>query len=177
MGGNESYTCTGVTDITLPEGIKTIDYASFSGAELNTLKIPASVTSISHNTFYRVRKMPKIKVDTGNTLFTGDGHGALYSKDMTELYAVPTDADNVQGGTYTVDPRVKKIYHTAFLNYSQTNGINKIILPPHLQEIETDFPSFSQINTLEAYVMPSDADAGPYKVDNGVLFKNNTLVQ
>ncbi|WP_051076961.1 leucine-rich repeat domain-containing protein [Prevotella veroralis] len=177
VGGNETYTCTGVTDITLPEGIKTIDYASFSGAELNTLKIPASVTSISHNTFYRVRKMPKIKVDTGNTLFTDDGHGALYSKDMTELYAVPTDADNAQGGTYTVDPRVKKIYHTAFLNYSQTNGIKKIILPPHLQEIETDFPSFSQINTLEAYVMPSNADAGPYKVDNGVLFKNNTLVQ
>lgn len=108
VGGNETYTCTGVTDITLPEGIKTIDYASFSGAELNTLKIPASVTSISHNTFYRVRKMPKIKVDTGNTLFTDDGHGALYSKDMTELYAVPTDADNAQGGTYTVDPRVKK---------------------------------------------------------------------
>ena len=38
VGGNETYKCEEVTDITLPEGITEIAYGSFGGAKLKTLK-------------------------------------------------------------------------------------------------------------------------------------------
>ncbi len=41
VGGNETYKCEGVTDITLPEGVTKIAYAAFAGAKLKTLKIPS----------------------------------------------------------------------------------------------------------------------------------------
>lgn len=176
VGGNETYKCEGVTDITLPEGITEIAYGSFGGAKLKTLKIPASVTSISNNAFYRVQELPKVTVDHSNAKFCDDGHGALYSKDKVELYAVPTNADNIPNGTYTVDTAVKKIYHSAFINTSNTPGIKKIILPPHLELVEADYPSCVQLNTLEEYEMPAGA-SGHYKVIGGVLFKDNALVQ
>lgn len=176
VGGNETYKCEGVTDITLPEGITEIAYGSFGGAKLKTLKIPASVTSISNNAFYRVQELPKVTVDHSNAKFCDDGHGALYSKDKTELYAVPTNADNIPNGTYTVDTAVKKIHHSAFINTSNTPGIKKIILPPHLELVEADYPSCVQLNTLEEYEMPAGA-SGHYKVIGGVLFKDNALVQ
>ena len=176
VGGNETYKCEGVTDITLPEGVTKIAYAAFAGAKLKTLKIPSTVTDISTNAFYRVQELPKVTVDHSNAKFCDDGHGALYSKDKTELYAVPTNADNVPNGTYTVDTAVKKIHHSAFINTSNTPGIKKIILPPHLELVEADYPSCVQLNTLEEYEMPTGA-SGPYKVIGGVLFKDKALVQ
>ena len=58
VGGNETYKCEGVTDITLPEGVTKIAYAAFAGAKLKTLKIPSTVTDISTNAFYRVQELP-----------------------------------------------------------------------------------------------------------------------
>lgn len=176
VGGNEGYRCVGVTNVTLPEGITEIGISSFTGAELKTLNIPASVNKISHTAFYRVSELPKFTVASGSQDFSDDGHGALYSKDKKELYAVPTNADNVSSGTYTVNTNVEKIYHSAFMSPSTTSGIKKIILPPNLKEAEVDYPSFAQINTLEAYEMPTGG-ASPYKTENGVLFKGTTLVQ
>lgn len=176
VGGNETYKCEGVTDITLPEGVTKIAYAAFAGAKLKTLKIPSTVTDISTNAFYRVQELPKVTVEHSNAKFCDDGHGALYSKDKTELYAVPTNADNIPNGIYTVDTAVKKIHHSAFINTSNTPGIKKIILPPHLELVEADYPSFAQLNALEEYAMATGA-SGPYKVIGGVLFKDNALVQ
>lgn len=177
VGGNETYKCEGVTGITLPEGITEIAYSSFAGAKLKTLNIPASVVKISNNTFYRVQELPKITVVPSNIKFCDDGHGALYSKDKTELYAVPTEADNISSdGTYTMNVAVKKIHHAAFISNSTTSGIKKLILPPYLESAAVDFPSFAQINTLEEYAMPTGA-TGPYKVKEGVLCKMDTLVQ
>ena len=176
VGGNETYKCEGVTDITLPEGVTKIAYAAFAGAKLKTLKIPSTVTDISTNAFYRVQELPKVTVEHSNTKFCNDEYGALYSKNKAELYAVPTNADNVPNGTYTVDTAVKKIHHSAFINTSNTPGIKKIILPPHLELVEADYPSFAQLNALEEYAMATGA-SGPYKVIGGVLFKDNALVQ
>lgn len=131
VGGNEGYRCIGVTNVTLPEGITEIGISSLTGANLKTLNIPASVKKISHTAFYRVSELPKFTVASGSQDFSDDGHGALYSKDKKELYAVPTDADNVSNGTYTVNTNVEKIYHSAFMSPSTTSGIKKIILPPN----------------------------------------------
>lgn len=176
VGGNETYKCEGVTDITLPEGVTKIAYAAFAGAKLKTLKIPSTVTDISTNAFYRVQELPKVTVEHSNTKFCNDEYGALYSKNKAELYAVPTNADNIPNGIYTVDTAVKKIHHSAFINTSNTPGIKKIILPPHLELVEADYPSFAQLNALEEYAMATGA-SGPYKVIGGVLFKDKALVQ
>ena len=176
VGGNETYKCQGVTSVNLPEGITEIAYSSFTDAELETLNIPATVKTISDNTFYRVKKMPKITVASASTTFSDDGHGALYNHNKTQLYAVPTDAYMTADCTYTINPTVEEIKHSAFISFPQNTGIKKIILPPHLKKAATDYPSFAQINTLEAYEMPAGA-TGDYKVDGGVLFCKDKLVQ
>jgi len=120
--------------------------------------------------------MPKITVASASTTFSDDGHGALYNYNKTQLYAVPTDAYMTADCTYTINPAVEEIKHSAFISFPQNTGIKKIILPPHLKNAATDYPRFAQINTLEAYEMPAGA-TGDYKVDGGVLFYKDKLVQ
>lgn len=174
VGGNETFYCRNITAVTLPEGITEIAYSSFRSAYLTALNIPASVTKIADNVFYRVNKMPWITVDPGNTSFSDDGHGALYTNDKTELFAVPSNPDNLSpDGTYTVNTAVKTIHSAVFIN---TNGMKKMVLPPNLQHARTTYPSFSQTNSLEAYGI-APGGLTPYTVNAGVLFLNQALVQ
>lgn len=171
VGGNENYNCTKVTKITLPEGITEIGYGSFGGASLSEVNIPSTVETISHTAFYRVIELPKFKVASGNTKFSSDDDGCLYSYDKEDLYAVPTGINTV-GGTYTVNSNVKKIFKCAFTN---AKGVKKIVLPTNLQSVETGFPSIiaSSIE-LEAFEL-TPSSTSPFKVIDGVLFNGKTL--
>ncbi len=171
VGGNDNYSCTNITKITLPDGITEIAYGSFGGASLSEVNIPASVTTISHTAFYRVRTLPKFTVGSGSTTFAADANGCLYSHNMEDLYAVPTGVNTV-GGTYTVDSRVKNIFKSAFTN---ATGVKKIVLPANLQTVETGFPSIIASSTdLEAFELPTGGTT-PFKVIDGVLFNGTML--
>lgn len=171
VGGNENYYCTNVTKITLPEGITEIAYGSFGGASLAELNIPASVTSVSHTAFYRIKALPKFTVASGNTHFSSDADGCLYSYNKEDLYAVPTGVNTV-GGTYTVNSNVKNIFKSAFTN---AQGVKKIVLPANLQSVETGFPSIiANSSDLEEFALPSGGST-PFRVIDGVLFNGTTL--
>lgn len=171
VGGNENYNCTNITKIMLPDGITEIAYGSFGGASLSEVNIPASVTTISHTAFYRVRSLPKFTVGSGSTTFAADADGCLYSYNMEDLYAVPTGVNTV-GGTYTVDSRVRNIFKSAFTN---ATGVKKIVLPANLQTVETGFPSIIASSTdMEAFELPTGGTT-PFKVIDGVLFNGSML--
>lgn len=84
VGGNDNYSCTNITKITLPDGIMEIAYGSFGGASLSEVNIPASVTTISHTAFYRVRSLPKFTVGSGSTMFAS--HISLFFPYSKELW-------------------------------------------------------------------------------------------
>ena len=171
VGGNENYDCAHVTKIKLSEGITKINYGSFGAASLSELNIPASVTSISHTAFYRVLEFPKFTVNSGSTTFSADANGCLYSYDKKDLYAVPSNVPT-SGGTYTVNNKVERIFKCAFTN---TKGVKTIKLPNNLQDVETGFPSIIPLTKdLEMFSL-TPSSTSPFRVIDGVLFKNNTL--
>lgn len=172
MGGNENYNCgSGVTKINLPEGVTEIYGGALGGASFAEMTIPSTVSTITHTAFYRFSSLPKFTVASGNANFSSDADGCLYSKNMEDLYAVPTGV-NTTGGTYTVNSNVKNIFKCAFTN---AQGVKKIVLPANLQSVETGFPSIIPYSSeLEEFELASGGST-PYKVIEGVLFKDNTL--
>ena len=171
VGGNENYNCTNITKITLPEGITEIGYGSFGGSSLTEVNIPSTVTTISHTAFYRLRALPKFTVASSSTNFSSDQNGCLYSKNMEDLYAVPTGI-TTEHGAYTINNKVKNIFKCAFTN---AKGVKKIVLPTNLQSVETGFPSIIALSTeLEAFEL-TPSSTSPFKVIDGVLFNGKTL--
>lgn len=172
MGGNENYSCgSGVTKINLPEGVTEIYGGALGGASFAEMTIPSTVSTITHTAFYRFSSLPKFTVASGNANFSSDADGCLYSKNMEDLYAVPTGV-NTTGGTYTVNSNVKNIFKCAFTN---AQGVKKIVLPANLQSVETGYPSIiPNSSELEEFELASGGST-PYKVIEGVLFKDNTL--
>lgn len=172
VGGNEAYSCTNITKIVLPEGITAIDYGAFGGATLDELNIPASVTSISHTAFYRVKELPKFTIASGSSYFSSDDDGCLYSSDKKDLYAVPSSI-SIPGGTYTVNSSVENIFICAF---TKTKDMQTLKLPANLQSFETAYPSvIPQSLNLAAFEITSGGST-PYRVIDGVLFKDASLV-
>ena len=172
VGGSETHKCKNITKVTLPEGILKMNSACFGGAELAELHIPSTVTQISQTAFYNSKSLPKITVASSSTSFMADADGALYSKDKKDLYLVPSGIAPT-GGTYTIDPDVEHICHNAFM---KADNVTKIVLPQNLQEVESSYPSFvTNCIKLTAFEMSPSASS-PFRVIDGVLFENNTLV-
>ena len=172
IGDDGQYRCNNVTSVELPETIEQLNSGSFQGASLTSMNIPKSVKIISHSTGYLWVTSPKFNVDPDNPIFCNDEDGALYSKDMTELYAVPSSV-SLDNGTYTVNEKVIKIYYDAFLGNS---NLKKIILPKNLDFVELGYPTINNACTeLEAFEIQGGGTTR-FKTIAGVLFDGNKLI-
>ena len=165
------YRCDNVTSVKLPETIKQIGGEVFKGAKLEHINIPKSVENISSYAWAGVGRVPQHEVDVHNAKYSSDNKGALYSKEMSVLYSVPSNV-NPPSGIYTVDSRVTKITKPSFL---LVDGLKKIVLPKNLKEIEEGYPTISPTSTLEAFDIAAGGST-PFKVDGGVLFKDTVLM-
>lgn len=173
VGGTETYRCANVTKVILPETIERIKTASFVAAKLTELNIPASVKEINDVAFYNINELPKVTVASNSLYFKSDTDGALYTFNMEKLHTVPTKITPV-GGTYIVNPAVKYISNGAFL---KANDITKIVLPPNLNIVKMSYPSFvTSCTKLTEFEIPTGGTTD-FKVIDGVLFKNTTLVK
>ena len=166
------YACYGVTELTIPETVKTIGAFSVLWAPLIKVHIPQSVTNISESAFCCLNKAPKFTVASGSLHFEAGSDGALYSKGKTKLYSVPSDVQLSAGGVYNVDNNVKRICIGAFL---KTNGLKKVVLPNGLQSIDMGMFTIAPTASLEAFeVRPGGST--PFSAVDGVLFKGDELV-
>ncbi len=164
--------------IKLPESVTTINSSSFSNYKtLTDFYIPKSVTSVSTGLGIEAYHFPKFHVDQANTYYANDADGALYSKDLSQLYAVPSEVGDANNGTYTVREGVTKIMGHAF-----SGNFKKIILPASLTDLNNGYPSFTGFYTQNQVDEIAVADGNShYKVENGALVKvdaanGNTLV-
>lgn len=113
-GGDGWFEDWHVKEIRLPKTVTKINSSAFTNnRNLADFYIPASVTSIDYGLGIETRSFPKFHVDKENPNYASDDDGALYSKNMTVLLAVPSSVP-VTDGRYKVREGVTAIHGHAF---------------------------------------------------------------
>jgi len=105
IGDSAFYGCTGLTSVTIPSSITTIQYESFRGCTgLTSITIPSSVTSIGYYVFSgcsgltSVTFQGTITSDNFNDRAFGDLYNEGYIGDLRDKYL------SGGAGTYTRSP-------------------------------------------------------------------------
>lgn len=115
-------------NLILPKSITTIQAFSFDYCvALNSITIPASVTTIEPKAFSNNR-FKSILVEEGNNSFVSED-GVLFNKDKTSLICYPFYKE---GTEYSIPEGVTTIYGGAFLMCL----LEKITIPSSVEEIE-----------------------------------------
>ena len=90
IGADAFSHCTSLTSVTIPDSVTSIGEQAFQGCEsLTSVTIPDSVTSISSYTFASCTSLTGIWVTEGNSHYSSDASGVLFSKDKTTLVQCP----------------------------------------------------------------------------------------
>ena len=125
-----------VTEIAMPDTLKTIGNRAFNGTGITRMTFPASVESMGLYLFDGCESLRYIEVAEDNANFSSSS-GILYNKDKTVLLRCPP-AMNV--GNVTVPDGVTKLDYSAFEDCVKVTGV---ILPNGLKVLA----SYSLRNT------------------------------
>lgn len=129
IGENAFYT-SHVSDITIPNTIKSIGEKAFWGCEmLSSLSFPASLTSIGEYTIEKCPSLCSISVDNENKYFSSE-NGVFYNKDKTKLIVYPAGKS---GNTFTIPNSVKSLGVCAF---DYCTSLTEINIPASVAKIE-----------------------------------------
>lgn len=141
---------TTLEKIVLPDTLVSIWAYAFRECEAD-IEIPASVKNIGDYAFSR-NALTSFKVSEDNKTFVVKD-GVLYTKDMKELVAVPS---NLASDTYTIPASVEKIRSGA-MNYNVT--VKYIVIPS---------------DSALKYLAPNSIVLGECHVLSGVYIRTNT---
>ena len=84
------YGCRSLTSVTIPDSVTSIGRSAFSRCtSLTSVTIPDSVTSIGSGAFSNCAALTGIWVTEGNSHYSSDASGVLFSKDKTTLVQCP----------------------------------------------------------------------------------------
>ena len=117
-------------DLSKAKNLTTIEESAFYVNVLRSITIPASVKDIGRTVFIYSDSMTSINVDEANTNYASR-NGALLSKDLTTLYAIPGGV----GTSFDVPEGVKTISSEAA---EYNNMLTKLNLPATLDSIGYD---------------------------------------
>lgn len=132
-------TCENLETVTLPDSLEFIDGWAFERcSRLKTISIPANVTRINGGAFAQNSSMTSITCDPANKNYVSV-NGVLFTKDMKELVAYP---GGIQGG-YTVPATVNHIGDAAFYG---ALGLDSVTILGNLDFI--GFEAFAECSKL-----------------------------
>lgn len=107
-------------DYHLPSSIDSVKTQAFYGAEhLQTVTLPASLSSVKESPFVFCSNLKEILVDQNNSQYTSRD-GVLFNKDCTQLVFFP----NGKSGNYSVPDGVRVLSHGPFLCSTAVTGID-----------------------------------------------------
>ena len=137
---------TGLTRITLPDGVINIGNYAFNGCtKLTSMEIPDSVTSIGKSAFLDCTGLTGIDVDIGNTAYCSE-NGVLYNKEKTEIMRFPCKKADT---SFTIPNGVTSIAGGAFNN---CGGLTSITIPNGVKSIGEE--AFSVCYGLTSVTIP-----------------------
>jgi hypothetical protein len=152
--------CSGLTRVTIPEGVTSIGGATFFGCgRLTSITIPASVTSIGNSAFYGCYELTSINVDANNSIYC-DIAGILYNRNQTELVVCPAGLT----GIINIPEGVTSIGSNAFRDCS---GLISITIPEGVTSIGNN--AFDGCSGLTIYGYDPSA-AKTYASENNITF-------
>lgn len=178
--GEYAFAGTGLTEVAIPEGYTELPEALFYGCKdlekvelpcslkyigaqafadctsLHTLSVPGKETAASLRAFGSLREL---KISPENENFALDSVGAVYNRDMTELYLVPASVE----GTFTIAPTCGYISKDAFTEAT----FHTLEIPKELVEYEILKGAYG--TNLKKYAVEEDHPA--FSVDwQGALY-------
>ena len=163
-----AFSRTGITSITIPEGITTLDYQMFSDCKylsevnlpknlttikfnafwdcdsLETIVIPKSVSTIGEELFIYCDSIKNVEVEEGNEFFKSID-GVLYSKDGKKLIYYPAGKTDT---SYTVSDGAEIIDFGAF---RESGHLVSVSIPNTLKEIRSN--AFAD-SVIESVILP-----------------------
>ena len=124
-----------IGNLVLPEGIERIGRDAFYGCSgITSVTLPASLTSIESGAFSGVG-IEEFAVAPGNLLYSTDEWGVLYNRDKTELIQYPSCR---VWPYYNVADTATSIAENAFLG---SNTLVNLYVPNSVVDIERNFDS------------------------------------
>lgn len=136
------YGCTGLKTVEGISKIRSIGAYAFAYTALETLKLPAGVTSIGDGAFSRCEKLSAFETEAGNPSYSVYD-GCLYNKSYSELLIVPRQKETIE-----FHEQVRKIASGAFFKSS----IKSITVPSSVTEIAAS--AFANADSLESLTVP-----------------------
>lgn len=135
-------------EMTVSEGIQSINGDAFTGSTLKKIYLPASLNTFRSSRL--MRKLEGIYVDSASQYYK-DVDGVLYNKNMTTLIKYPAQKTattfTVPGGVTTVDDD----------SMDSNTSIQKVVLPDSVKEVRMN--AFGGCSKLSEVTLPEQCES------------------
>lgn len=167
IGDEAFYGCTGLTSITIPDGVTSIGNYAFDGCtDLTSITIPDSVTYIGDSAFYNCESLTSIIIPNG---VTSIGESAFYNcSSLTDVYYTGSETEWAQ---ISIGSDNKPLTN-ATIHYNFVPSVAPVVLETLT---ETGKP-ITTVNGQKLFVTtPQDMTEGACVIL--VCYKNKVLVE